>query len=151
MQIDESRGEQKVLQLGQRESQLREEKMKLIDQKTWLVDQRKILLPLLVEKQQKPPSPRVVEIGSMRVSAQVRNSNSACEKKPISSYWFGLEVLKTFESATQSLIHSLSSSTINIALDGSIYEIRRDSLQDATDAIKSACEICQDTTPGEGG
>ena len=144
MQI-KSRGEQQ--QLSEKEMKLLDIKEKLLDIKATL--EKKLLL-LLEEKKQKPPSARVVEIGSSEsISTMARRSNSTpfCHTKPICTYWFGLEVLKTLESATQNL--RLSGSTINITLDGSMYEMKRSSLQDATDAIKSACEICRDDTPGE--
>ena len=137
MQIDESRGERQLL---------REKKMKLLDIKAILENKHMELLLLLGEKKQKSPSARVVEIGSSTsISTMARSSSSTpfCRTKPISIYWFGLEVLKTLESATQNL--GLGGSTINITLDGFIYEIKRNSLQDATDAIKSACQIYAET------
>ena len=143
MQRDESRGERELLM---------KKEMKLLERQVVLDKKHMELLKLLEEKKQKPPSARVVEIGSsVCISAKAKSSNSTpfCLTKPISIYWFGLEVLKTLELATQNL--SVSDSAINITLDGSTYEIERNSLQDAMDAIKSACQICRDDTPGEEG
>jgi hypothetical protein len=90
-------------------------------------------------------SVRVACIGDERISVLARMCHTDAAK-PIYTHWFGLEVLKTYESATQNLSDSTN---INIALDGSTYEIKRDSLRNATAAIKTACEICQDTESSE--
>ena len=94
------------------------------------------------------PQQRVVHVDdSSSISTLAKSASAAdsiCEKQPIYVHWFGLEMLKAYESAKSQI--NQSNYPIEIELDGDTYKIEQDSLQHVTRAIETATPLCTNTT-----
>ena len=95
---------------------------------------------------------RVVHVSCTEsVSTQARRKGAAdevCERQPIYVHWFGLEMLKAYESAKSQIEKKYP---IEIVLNSVTYSIEQDSLQNVTKAIKMASSLCTDTTSRSSG
>ena len=100
----------------------------------------------LIDAKMKDTKARVVRVDrNESISTQARKIGGAdymSEKKPIYMHWFGLDMLKAYQSAKLQI--GKGEYPIKIDLDESTYMIDQDSLQNVTTAIRCACKICPD-------
>ena len=92
------------------------------------------------------PFPTVTSSASVSsVAKTVSDSlNGNCERQPIFSHWFALELYKAYQSAKMQ-VENNRSDPVSLEIQDDTYEVQRDALHNAILAIKVAASLNKDT------
>ena len=144
--------------LRKKEEQLRKKEEQLRKKEEQLREEQ---LLLLQQERPSPPTPkrfrrgqspyRVAQLSASKsislFAKEVDCLNDLCEDQPIFVHWFGLELLRAYESAKQQV--EQGKNPISLKLESDTYEIERNSLEMATAAIEVAATLSKGTSAPE--